>query len=63
MPRKWSGEGRPKLLWGVCIKRERERVGEEWRTGATDRRDWIVLIENVVRGKLQKKRQGKRKSR
>ena len=51
------------IAMGDCIKRDLERVGEEWRTRATDRRNWRLLIENVVREELEvEKRQGKRKS-
>ena len=33
------------------------KEGGEWRTTARDRRSWRLLIENVVREKLGKKRQ------
>ena len=37
---------------GDCINCERkERVIEDWRETATDRRNWRLLIENVVREK------------
>ena len=31
-----------------CIGRNLERVGEEWRKRAVDRRYWRLLIQNVV---------------
>ena len=36
-------------LEGNCRKRDIERVEEEWRKRATDRRNWRLLIENLVR--------------
>ena len=53
--------GRPRLWWEVCIKRNLERVREEWRTTAIDRRSWRLLIDNVVGEKLGKRRGTKRK--
>ena len=42
--RTWRGimSGRPAM--GDCIKNDLERVGEEWRQRATDRRIWRLLI-------------------
>ena len=39
------------IAMGDCIKRDLERVGEEWRKSATDRRNWRLLIVVVVREK------------
>ena len=33
---------------GNCIKRDIERVGEERRKRATDRKNWRLLIETVM---------------
>ena len=41
---------RPKLRWGIALN-DLERVREEWRKRATDRRNLRLLIENVVRGR------------
>ena len=53
MPRQWrENEARMTgIAMGDCIKRDLERVGEEWRKGATDRRNWRMLTEHVVREK------------
>ena len=37
------------IAMGDCVGRDLERVGAEWRTGAADRRNWRLLMENVVR--------------
>ena len=39
------------IVMGDCIKRDLERLGEELRKRATDRRNWRLLKENVVREK------------
>ena len=54
MPGKLKGNGAEETenAMGDCIKSDPERVGEEWRKGATvGRMNWRLLIENVVRGK------------
>jgi len=33
-------QGSPKLRWDNCIKRDAERVGEEWRTRAKYLKPW-----------------------
>ena len=43
------------MRWEDRVKRGLERVGEEWRTKAKNRRSWRPLIENVVRAKSGKK--------
>ena len=43
-------QGKPRMQWEDCVKRDLERVGGEWRTTAEDR-SWRLLIENVVREK------------
>ena len=48
--------GRPRMRWEDCVKRELERVGEEWRTTAKDRRSWRLVKENVVRESEDKNR-------
>ena len=45
-PRK-SGRRMEKTLW----VRDVERVGEEWRKRATDRRNWRLVIKAVMRGR------------
>ena len=37
------------MTMGDCISSDLERVGEELRKGAIDRRNWKLLTENVVR--------------
>ena len=39
---------RPKLRWGIALKRHRKLVGEEWRQWATDRRNLATAIEKKV---------------
>ena len=53
MPRKWRGKEARKIdiAIGGWVKRDLEKVGEGWRTRATDRKNWRLLIENVVREK------------
>ena len=34
-----------------CVERDQERVGGEWRTTATDRRSWRLVMDNTVREK------------
>ena len=41
----------------VGIKRDLERVGEEWRKRATYRKNWRLLIENVLKKWEEEKRQ------
>jgi len=43
------------------IKRVMERAGGEWKTTATHRRNWKLLIEKVVREKWGKRRGRKRR--
>ena len=43
--------GRPTMRWHDCIKTDLERVGEEWRTTATCKRNWILLVKNVLKEK------------
>ena len=47
MPRKWKGNGDEEDR--DCIKSDLERVGEEWRKRSTNRRNWRLLTENVLR--------------
>ena len=49
-----SRRGRLLLQWEDCVKRDMDRVEEERRT--TDRRNWIFLINKVVRVKRGKRR-------
>ena len=51
MPGKWRGKKARKteIAMGYCVGRDLERVGAEWRTGAADRMNWRLLMENVVR--------------
>ena len=39
----------PQYLGEDCVKRDLERVGGEWRISIRDRRNWRLLIENVMR--------------
>ena len=53
MPRKWKGnkdEEDYNCDRGLH-KNGIETVGEEWRKRATDRKNWRLLTENVVRAK------------
>ena len=46
LPRRWRRKGGEDD--GGGIKRDFERVGEEWRKRSTDRMNWGLLIENVM---------------
>ena len=45
--RRKRGRRMEKTLW----VRDVERVGEEWRKRATDRRNWRLVIKDVMRGR------------
>ena len=47
---KVEGKRKTGIAMGDCIKHDPDRVGEEWKT-LTDRRNWSLLTENVVREK------------
>ena len=49
------------MRWEECAGKDLERVAEEWRTTAKDRKSWRLVIENVVREKRGKKRRRKRR--
>ena len=50
MPIKWGGGGEEDRNWDDCIKRDVERVREEWRTTATHRRNWRLLKKDNGNG-------------
>ena len=39
------------MRWEDCVKRDLERVGDEWSTTAKDIGTWRLLIEDTVREK------------
>ena len=53
MLRKWMEKEARKteIAMGDCINNDPERVRQEWRKRATDKRNWRLLIEPVVRRK------------
>ena len=63
MPRKWREKGgeEDRKCDGRTALREIGRVGEEWRTTATYRRSWRLLIENIVREKWGEERKDNEK--
>ena len=47
------------MRWKDGVKRDLEREGGEWRTTANDRRNWKLLIDNLVRKSDERKFQEK----
>ena len=57
---KWR-RGRPRMGREDCGKRDLERVGGEQRKTAKDRRNYRLIIENIVREHRVKKQTKKRR--